>query len=326
MLLTSSQKLSYLEIPRAKLCILESEIDQVLKVKALQKEYISSLRNLESHATMEQIKKHSGYFSYGWYKTKASFKDINRRFRQYFGRSRQEEDNPRNKKPGFVKKALRRFWRKRIRQPWRNVRKRYTQGSKKLTKVCVVPLPHFNSYSNFPEDRPKNIIYNKKEQENDMYVIPYKDDSAFTRVASDQNSNSVFRQGDTIFEVLLEYKWNKFAMWRFWLVICAIHAIYYITYATGVLFSQELYGFTPGQSSLLDDGRHLTSIVLMCGAGATLMGQEIHQFWYTPSFIDYFSSGYNLVDIFAFIFPIITLLQLLLGWDHLVIQITTIIV
>jgi hypothetical protein len=299
LLLKSSQKLSYLEINREKLGILESEINQVLKVKALQKEYISSIRNLETHAAMEQITQYSGIFSYYFfYKAKSYLSD--NKIRSYF--------NGENKS-----RAFRSCWRRLVRNPWNNMFRESRQESKKLSKVCVVPLPHFNSYSNFPEDRPK-----KDKEHDDNFVIPYKGESAFTRVASDQHDNSIFRQGDTVLEVLLQYKWRKFARWRFWCVICAIHVIYYISYSTGVLFSHELYGFVPGKSSLLDDRRHLVSIIFMCVSGSVLILQEFHQFFYTYRFLSYFRSGYNWVDILAFIFPLITLLQSLLGWDHLV--------
>lgn len=126
-----------------------------------------------------------------------------------------------------------------------------------LSTICVVPLPHLNSYANFPEDRPPSTIY-----ENGNYIIPYKKYSAFTQVASNQDRVNVFRQGNTVLEILLEYKWKRFIKWRFWCVICTVHIVYHITYSTGVFFSQELYSFAPGESSVPNNTLHLMSIML----------------------------------------------------------------
>ncbi|KAI8091656.1 hypothetical protein BDF21DRAFT_490379 [Thamnidium elegans] len=287
LLLSSSQKLSYLEIEKDRLAILSSEIFQVMKVKELQKESISSIRTLESHATMEQIKKYNGRFSIQMY-------HIRKRWRSWYEQRIWWKNF---KKPIVI------FYKFNIRNPWRKLFIESKKEAKQLSKVCVVPLPHFNSYSSFPEDRPKNTKYD------DGKVIPYKKNSAFVSVALDQHDNNMFRQGDTVLEVLLEYKWQNFARNKF-IWICLIHTIYYISYCTGVLFAPELYDINLEEDFVLDHPGQIVSLILMLLSLLVLIGQEIRQFIETQDKIDYIFSGYNLVDICSFVFPIVTLMQL----------------
>ncbi|KAI7895160.1 uncharacterized protein EV154DRAFT_34774 [Mucor mucedo] len=291
LLLSSSQKLSYLEIEKDKLGVLESEISHVMNVKALKKEYISSFRNLETHAIMEQITKYSN-FQLIFYKIKCIY----------------HHSDFYNEAFNDIRKKVRRFWRLNIRNNWRKLFMQSRKEGKKLSKVCVVPLPHFNSYSNFPEDRPRNTNYGISN------VNTHKDSSAFVRVALDQNSNNIFRQGDTVLEVMLQYKWREFARWRF-VGICAVHVVYYISYSTGVLFAEELYEQSSERYVIKDPGQ-IISVTLMCLSVSLLILQEIRQFWKTHSRLDYFFSGYNWIDISAFVFPIFTLIQLICGWDN----------
>lgn len=186
---------------------------------------------------------------------------------------------------------------------------------KRPLTICVVPLPHYNFGATIPGDQP---IINPDERYG-YNILDYMNTSAFLgSTLNDDYSNDLFRKGDTVFNVLLDYKWRKFARWRFWLMICPVHITYYITYSTGVLFPQELYGYTAGTSSVKDDSRHLVSIVLMVAMGLVLIGQECRQVYYTPKRSEYFWSGYNWVDILAFIFPMVTLLQMICNWNYLV--------
>lgn len=267
-----------------------------MNVKALQKEYISSIRNLETHAIMEQITKYSK-FQLFLYKIKCFY---------YHSNFYNETFND-------TRKTIRRFWRLRVRNNWRKMFEESRKEPKKLSKVCVVPLPHFNSYSNFPEDRPKNIKYDIDN------IQIHKKNSAFVRVALDQHNNNIFRQGDTVLEVMLQYKWKQFARWRF-VGICAIHAVYYVSYSTGVLFAEELYDHNPEEEYVIKAPGQIVSVTLMCLSVSALILQEIRQFWKTHSRLDYFFSGYNWIDIAAFVFPIFTLVQLVCGWDNFVSQ------
>ncbi|KAI9245393.1 hypothetical protein EDC94DRAFT_413781 [Helicostylum pulchrum] len=293
LLLSSSQKLSYLEIKRDRLAILSSEIFQVMKVKEMQKESISSIRSLESHATMEQIKKYDGTFAIQVY-------HIRKRWRSGIEQFIWWKD---------FKRPITTFYKFKIRNPLRKAFIKSKKEAKQLSKVCVVPLPHFNSYSSFPEDRPKNTRYD------DGKVIPYKLNSAFVSVASDQHDNNMFRQGDTVLEVLLEYKWQNFARVKF-IWICLIHIVYYVSYCTGVLFVPELYGINLEEDFVWDHPGQIVSVVLMILSLSILFAQEFRQLCKTQDKIDYFFSGYNWVDLFSFAFPIITLLQLTCNWSY----------
>lgn len=251
----------------------------------MQKEYISSLRNLETHATMEQIDKYSGFSLFIFRLEKMVY-----------------QWDRLNRLKNFIEIACRYYKKQLFKKSQKEPR-----GS---AKVCVVPLPHFNTYSNLPEDRPKNLKYDVDS------LITYKKQSAFIRVAIDQNANNIFQQGDTVLEVMLQYKWEQFGRWRFW-CIYAIHIIFYVSYATGVLFPQELYGYESGPFKIQAPGQ-IASVVLMCVSVLVLIIQEFRQFLKTRSVYNYFSSGYNWVDMAAYAFPIFTLLQLRFGWPYFV--------
>lgn len=281
-----------MEIEKSKLGVLESEINYVIRVKTLKKEYVSRIRNLETQAIMEQIQTYS-YYQLIFYK-------IRRLYFDYYISSEFKKD------VGF-------YYRVYIRNNFRKLFKKSRNDPKKLSKVCVVPLPHFNSYSSFPEDRPRNY------SPDNVDIITYKDNSAFVRLAIDQDSNSIFRQGDTVLEVMLEYKWRQFARWRF-VIIYAIHLIYYVSYSTGVLFSQELYDHDPDKDFLINAPGQIISVALMGLSIFVLLAQEIRQFWKTQCRLDYFISCYNWIDIASFVFPMITLLQLIYRWDYFVSQ------
>jgi hypothetical protein len=300
--------MSYLDIKRERMGILEYEINLVLKVKALQKDYISSLINLESKATMEQITKCSGFSSYYFYKIRLYLNKIrlylNKIGNYIKSKTGYSDLNSRNSRK---RRALKRLWQRCKRNAIKRMSRKPGSISKRLSKICIIPLPHFSSYSNFPEDRPKSKLHN-----ND--IIPYKNDSLFTQIASNQNTVNLFRQSDTVFDILLQYKWKTFVRWRFWFVICAIHATYYITYSTGVLFAQDLYGYIPG-GSITNPG-HIISIILMSGAGLVFIFQEFSQFLHAQSPLDYFITGFNWLDISAFVFPLVTLLQLTYNWEY----------
>ncbi|KAG2206944.1 hypothetical protein INT47_008413 [Mucor saturninus] len=286
LLLTSSQKLSFLAIDKKKLGVLDSESVQSIKVKMSQKkEYISNLRNLESHATMEQLTKYSG-----WYLSMFRLrKKLDCRFTKAVRLSYE-----------IVKYAflyyVRRFFKKARKDP---------RGA---SKVCVVPLPQFNIYTDLPEDRPKNLEYKPDN------LITYKTKSAFVKVAVDQDSNNIFKQGDTVCEVMVQYKWETFARWRFW-CIYALHAIYYVSYATSVLFASELYGYEEAPLKIEHPGQ-ITSVFFMCASLSVLVIQEARQFAKTSCLHSYISSGYNWIDFFAYVFPVVTLIQMIHGGSY----------
>ncbi|GAA5803911.1 hypothetical protein HPULCUR_009396 [Helicostylum pulchrum] len=193
---------------------------------------------------------------------------------------------------------------------WEYITKGSEEKTKELSNLCVIPLPHFNSYNDFPEDRLKNSA-------NGDDIIPYKTESAFTRIASSQNDNNIFRQGDTILEVLLEYKWKMFARKKF-AFICFIHALYYVSYSTGVLFSRTLYVKGENNEFDMEHPGHIASLVVMGFSLAILVYKETQQFFNGRSKMAYINSGYNWVDIAAFGFPVLTVLQSLLGWNYFV--------
>ncbi|KAI7892975.1 uncharacterized protein EV154DRAFT_584756 [Mucor mucedo] len=289
LLLSSSQKLSLLVIKKNKSGVLKSEIEQLMLMKPLQKASNATFRNLDSYATMEQIKKYHG-LDLIFYRMQRCY---------------------RGKQICDVVKGVYSQCQKFTNYVWENFVKEGQKVSRGSTKVCVVPLPHFITYSNLPEDQIK------KEGSSNNDLITYKKRSAFARVTIDQNINTIFQQGDTVLEVILQYKWEHFARWRFGL-ICVIHLIYYVSYSTGVLFAHDL--FDHGQSQ--EEAYRITSpaqiccLVLMFFSVSVLMAQEVRQFWKTYSKRHYFFSGYNWIDFAAIVLPIYTLIQMIYGWDY----------
>lgn len=297
-MLTSSRKLSYLSIDKSTLGILGSEIGAVLKVKDLQKEYVSDIRNLECHSTMEQMRKYGP----SW---ETFFYCVDYRWKMHVWYS-------------FCKSEFLRL----LAYPQKFFRKligKSRRGSKNRTKICVVPLPYFNTYNILKEDRLRSDTKTTKLWgliEITNRERTYKKNSSFIAIASGQESNNIFRQGDTVLEVMLQYKWRKFVRIRF-VVVFLVHIAYYISYCTGVLFAYEMYGYENG-GEISDNSQHLASIIIAFLSGSILLGQEINQFIKGNRKTEYLKSGYNWVDLAAFVLPFLTFLQLRLNMNGFV--------
>lgn len=271
-----------------------------MRLQEIEKGYLSRKRNLETHAIMEQIQTYD--------RNRLIIYKIRQFCQNYFTIKYFTDSNFANSH--FITE-LGFYYRVYIRNYIRKIFDHSQKDPKILSKVCVVPLPHFNSYSNFPEDRPR------LSESDRVDVITYKDKSAFVQLAIDQDDNSIFRQGDTVLEVMLEYKWKKFARMRF-VTICAIHTLYYVSYSVGVLFSEELFYHDPEKDFTWDSPVQIISVTLMCLSIIVLWGQELRQFWNSHCRLNYFFSCYNWIDMASFVFPIYTLLQLVNRWDYFV--------
>ncbi|KAL7308286.1 hypothetical protein PS15m_012153 [Mucor circinelloides] len=139
----------------------------------------------------------------------------------------------------------------------------------------------------------------------------YKKKSALMKLALNQHENDLFGQEDTVLEVLLYFKWKKKIKYRFFL-ICFIHAIYYVSFSVGVLFSPEVFDYAPG-ITITNNAKHMATVTLMLVSCGVLWYQEARQFlkmgityWNRSS-----SLFYNSVDLVALILPIVNLWQML---------------
>jgi hypothetical protein len=316
LLLTCSKKLSYIPVNFGKHPILGSEYNAKIKMKSLQQDYIPSLRTLESCSALEQINKYDN--------------TIRDRFLFSYAKLKR---NTFLVRLGATPSTL--YW--------------FMFGESKTTTslagLCVVPLPRFNDYKIQPEeniyndDEKKSIsLYNtyhsksassnKKIPKNDVKQdkpiesmkekdafekIRYQKLSPFTSTASSSSDNQIFKQGDTVMEVLTQYKWKTFARTKFYCILLA-HAIYYVSYSTGVSFAQELYGYTPGDAP--SHPGHYVSIVLMFLSAFILLAQELRQFMVRK--LEYVTSFYNWIDLAAFALPIAAFGMLLTGNELLV--------
>ncbi|KAL9557249.1 hypothetical protein MBANPS3_001480 [Mucor bainieri] len=325
LLLSSTQKLSYVQIDKRILTILTSEVGEEMHMSTLHKDLVPDLRDLESHSTREQVTKYSNHWLLqGW------LEHIYYWWSLYVSH--------------YCKQELKTKWKEIMANNslFNFFKKDTTKINGSLIKLCVVPLPHFNSYSDFPEDRdnrskmlrcnateythfpePQSHLtrclsylgLKKDEHKKDTAVIPYKPVSAFIRLATNQHENDIFHQGDTVLEVLLQYKWEKFARKRF-LMVYFIYLTYYISYSIGVSFPREVFGYELG-TPISNNSGHLACVILMFISGGVLLIQEVHQLLKSHSKSAYLVSLYNIIDIAAFVFPAVTFWQVATNTDHL---------
>lgn len=138
----------------------------------------------------------------------------------------------------------------------------------------------------------------------------YKEKSVLMELALNQRENDLFSQEDTVLEVLLYFKWKKKIKYRFFL-ICFIHAVYYVSFSVGVLFSREVFDYVPGMP-IVNNAKHMATVILMLVSCGILWIQEARQF-FKIGFArwEYFFSFYNYVDLFALALPIVNLWQML---------------
>ncbi|KAG2233522.1 hypothetical protein INT48_003393 [Thamnidium elegans] len=265
LLLSSSPKLSYLEVDYVKLGILDYEYQEMTKTKALQKCSIADDDYLVAHATREQIKMYKGY-------------------------------------------SLR-----RTQHPWMVFSSNSTREVERYARVCLIPITHFTSYGDLYENQSRHTNIKDEECESKGR----RKESTFVRVALDRHINDMFQQDDIILELLLKYKWKRFARSKF-ILICFIHAIYYFSYCTGILFAPELYGLNLEEDIFLEHPGQIVSITFMLIALLILIIQEARQFSGKRDKLSYFFSGYNWIDMCAFVLPTFTLIQLCNNWPYFI--------
>lgn len=279
-------------VEKKQLGILLHEFREIAEAKVLEKKHITDAENLEPYATMEQIKMYKGFWLHVYYLRRNLLRWSNL---------------------GSTVKYLEDKYNASIRNRWKRITLEDEKELVKLSSVCVVPIAHFNSYNDLPEDRPRANYSDDDPDE----VVTYTKKSAFVRIALDQHISDMFQQGDIVLELLLKCKWQEFARSKF-ILICFIHAIYYISYCTGVLFVPELYGQKLENKFILENSGQIASIVLMLTSLLILIIQEARQFSEKNDKLNYFFSGYNWIDISAFVLPIFTLIQLCLNWPQFV--------
>lgn len=282
------QKLAFLEMDQDVRPILTSEAKEKMYMFTLHKNLGTEFRDLVSHSSLEQIIKYDNNWL-GW---------INRFFYWYSTHI-------------SIDTVLSKDQAKKWRDSFKNFRiavyaiffsldKR--QVNLNLIRICAVPFVYFNTYSIHPEDKKDEIV--DKDKQNSAFRKPK---SEFLELALEQHENDIFRQGDTVLEVLLQYKWKTFARKRFFLIY-AIHIIYYVSYSVGVLFAIEVFNYTLGTPI---SGKHFAPIILMFFSAGTLFIQEVRQFLKYKRKVSYFLSLYKLFDLIAIILPIITFWQML---------------
>ncbi|KAI8875468.1 hypothetical protein K501DRAFT_280340 [Backusella circina FSU 941] len=280
-LLSSTKKLSFLPVNYGSIALLNSERQGMLSIKGLQQENTSRVEYLDTFAALEQLER----YAYGtWYLfpihyvayectcfcRKASVQDtlkwISGAYHIIVGDSMKESN---------------------------------------LAQLCIVPLPYFNSYRSLPEERQSDKKKKKDTRTQFFNGVKYYSYSPFSLLASSIYDNSIFKQGDTVMEMLVQYKWEMFARSRFYFIFFC-HLVYYASYSTGVSFPEELFGYTPGTP--LTHPSHFVAIVIMFISGVALLIQEYRQ--YTLNRLEYFRSFYNYVDVAAFTLPVATFILL----------------
>ncbi|CAO0793275.1 unnamed protein product [Mucor circinelloides] len=156
--------------------------------------------------------------------------------------------------------------------------------------------------------------------------LTYKKESTLLQLALNQHENDLFSQERTVLEALLHFKWRRKIKYRFFL-ICFIHAVYYVSFSVGVLFSREVFDYVPGMP-IANNPKHMATVTLMLVSCSVLWLQEARQFFKMGlTYWNHSSFFYNFVDLVALILPIVNLSQMLTsspGLDELS-AITTII-
>ncbi|KAK4511973.1 uncharacterized protein ATC70_003972 [Mucor velutinosus] len=138
----------------------------------------------------------------------------------------------------------------------------------------------------------------------------YKKQSVLMQLALNQHENDLFAQKDTVLETLLYFKWKKKIKCRF-ILVCFVHAMYYISFSVGVLFAREVFDYTIGMS-IASDAKHVLTVALMLASCGLLWYQEARQFFKMGfNCWEYFCSFYNYVDLVALTLPIVNLWQML---------------
>lgn len=174
----------------------------------------------------------------------------------------------------------------------------------KQVEICVVPLIHFNSYFQYHEDREYR---NRK--------MPFGKESLFLVSSTNVAIETLFSKGNTVLEKMLDYKWDAFVYWRFY-VLLLIHLVYYISYFVGVCFAQTAFGYVPG--SPLSNHGQIACIVLMFFSVLLIIIQEGRQLVKAYSKIGYGRSFYNWVDFAAICLPTIVFASLLTNKPYFV--------
>ncbi|KAI7894913.1 uncharacterized protein EV154DRAFT_497382 [Mucor mucedo] len=184
-----------------------------------------------------------------------------------------------------------RYYTDRVSDLW----KTFSKGSKDHTwhsyQVCVLQLPHTSTY--------------------DSTVAAHCD----ILEGSYQHRNNIYRQSEILHKVLLEYKYQQFIRRRLFYLF-AIHIVYYITFSTGVVFSQELNNNIIETKFRVRSPGQMASIGLMCAAAVVLMLQKICQFWTSSRKLSWLCSIYHWIDIAAVILPVFTFVHMINGWSH----------
>lgn len=226
------------------------------------------------------------------------------------------------------------FWRYTILYLYKTITREVQDNIKSPIKVCVVPLPYFNTYIVFPEgpvkifkyiipeDQPKGFrsiinkiipeYVSKRFQHSVKNGFTYKNESTFDLVGLDQTKSNIFRQGNFAIESMLRYKWKQFAMYRF-IWMCFIHVIYYVSFTVGVVFSQDLF-HQDNKEGIIHAPGQIISILLMIIAALNLIFKELRQFVKAGT-VSYCLSLYNQLNLASYYFPMFVLLELIFGID-----------
>ncbi|KAI8976471.1 hypothetical protein BDB01DRAFT_347644 [Pilobolus umbonatus] len=165
--------------------------------------------------------------------------------------------------------------------------------------LCIIPLPHFNTYYQSDTKLAEGSIEGS-----------YRYKSRFVENASCEYRNQIFKQGDTIIEKMLNYKWKKFG-YRTFMLAMMIYIVFYVSFIAAVSFPQHIYGYVPGE--IIDHPVHVVATLLMFLSCGVIVIQELRQFLIFGK-REYFGSFYNWIDIATYSLTLTSYLQL--RYDH----------
>lgn len=278
LLLKSSKKLSFLVIKKEKLHAQKFEINQIERTHHDKKEIIKG--SFKVSTLPEQIR------TYGKWRQRMD------RWKQDFYTNRVSQETRSlctRWYVSFVNKSSKLF-----------------QGTRDNTwhsyQVCILQLP----YATY--DPTHQSI--RTDKDNLKSKINFPDNSY-------QQQNNIYRQSEMAQKVILQYKYEQFIRRRM-LCLFFIHILYYVTFSTGVVFSQELNHNIVGTGFRIRSGGQIASISLMCITSFLLMLQKVYQFWNSSNKLKWLCSVYHWIDIAAVILPVFTFIHMINGWNRFV--------
>lgn len=133
-------------------------------------------------------------------------------------------------------------------------------------------------------------------------------------MANQTSEYNTFNATSYVNSVMLQHKWKYFVSVGYYLSLLTYLA-FYTFYFLAVPFSYETFGYTGGESSIMDKGGHLVCSIVFFLLNGFLLYQELRQIKHLTK--TYFSF-YNLFDLTVIFMTVFSFAQMVSNIDGLV--------